>query len=155
MKLVTISVLVTCLTLSALSSADTASEKEAEKLLDLIGMEDALVQSMSTMLDMQLQQNPALSPYKQVMMEFFHKYMGYDSLKKDMVKIYSETFTASELREISEFYATDAGKKTIEKMPALMSQGGQIGAIRIQENIGELEAMIEAEAERIKELQQQ
>jgi hypothetical protein len=34
-----------------------------------------------------------------------------------------------------------------------MMQGGQLGATRVQENIGDLQAMIQAESERIQKLQ--
>ncbi|MFK8050027.1 MAG: DUF2059 domain-containing protein [Halioglobus sp.] len=155
MKLVNICLLIASLCFSSISLADPQAEKEAEKLLNVIGMEQSLVQSMALMLDLQLQQNPALGPYKQVMEEFFSKHMSYESLKSDMVKIYSEAFTASELSEINDFYSTKVGRKTIESMPALMAQGAQIGAARVQENIGELQAMIEAESERLQKLQQE
>ena len=153
MKISKLFLLLSFLCVSWISAADTASEKEAEKLLNIMGMDQALEQSISQMLDLELQQNPALTPYKGVMLEFFAKHMSYESLKPDILKIYSEAFTADELKEINSFYATDAGKKTIEKMPTLMAQGGQIGAARVQENIGELQAMIKAESERIQSLQ--
>ena len=146
-------VLITALGVSSMSLADVASEKEAEKLLDMVGTQAVMEQSMSQMLDIQLQQNPALAPYKGVMMEFLNKNMSYESLKPDLVKMYSEEFTSSELREINAFYLTDVGKKSIEKMPTLMMQGGQLGATRVQENIGDLQAMIQAESERIQKLQ--
>lgn len=132
--------------------ADNANE-EAEKLFNILGMESALEQSMSQMLDIQLQQNPKLTPFKDVMMQFFQKHMSYDSLKLDMLRIYAETFSGQELKEINAFYSTEVGKKTIEKMPALMAQGAQIGAARVQENIGELQVMIQAEAARLQEAQ--
>ena len=146
-------VLITALGVSSMSLADVASEKEAEKLLDMVGTQAVMEQSMSQMLDIQLQQNPALAPYKGVMMEFLNKNMSYESLKPDLVKMYSEEFTSSELREINAFYSTNVGKKSIEKMPKLMMQGGQLGATRVQENIGDLQAMIQAESERIQKLQ--
>jgi hypothetical protein len=155
MKLLNRFLLLAFLCVSSISSADTASEKEAEKLLSIMGMEQVLEQSISQMLDVQLQQNPALAPYKGVMLEFFSKHMSYESLKPDMLKIYSNEFTAEELKKINSFYATDVGKKTIEKMPILMVQGGQIGAARVQENIGELQEMIKVESERIQNLQSQ
>ena len=155
MKILNTFLLLTFLCVASISSADTASEKEAEKLLNIMGMDQALEQSISQMLDVQLQQNPALAPYKGVMLEFFAKHMSYESLKPAMLKMYSEAFTADELKEINSFYATDVGKKTIQKMPTLMAQGGQIGAARVQENIGELQTMIEAESERIQSLQSQ
>ena len=146
-------VLITALGVSSMSLADAASEKEAEKLLDMVGTQAVMEQSMSQMLDIQLQQNPALAPYKGVMMEFLNENMSYESLKPELIKMYSEEFTSSELREINAFYSTDVGKKSIEKMPTLMMQGGQLGATRVQENIGDLQAMIQAESERIQKLQ--
>ena len=146
-------VLITALSMSSMSLADAASEKEAEKLLNMVGTQEVMEQSMSQMLDIQLQQNPALAPYKGVMMEFLNENMSYESLKPELIKMYSEEFTSSELREINAFYSTDVGKKSIEKMPTLMMQGGQLGATRVQENIGDLQAMIQAESERIQKLQ--
>ena len=142
-------VLITALGVSSMSLTDAASEKEAEKLLNMVGTQEVMEQSMSQMLDIQLQQNPALAPYKGVMMEFLNENMSYESLKPELIKMYSEEFTSSELREINAFYSTDVGKKSIEKMPTLMMQGGQLGATRVQENIGDLQAMIQAESERI------
>ena len=146
-------VLITALGMSSMSLADAASEKEAEKLLNMVGTQEVMEQSMSQMLDIQLQQNPALAPYKGVMMEFLNENMSYESLKPELIKMYSEEFTSSELREINAFYSTDVGKKSIEKMPTLMMQGGQLGATRVQENIGDLQAMIQTESERIQKLQ--
>jgi hypothetical protein len=74
-------------------------------------------------------------------------------MKPELLKIYSEAFTADELREIRGFYATDTGKKTLEKMPTLMAESSQIGMMRVQENIAELYSMIEAESKRIQSLQ--
>ena len=153
MNLSKVFVLITALGVSSMSLADAASEKEAEKLLNMVGTQEVMEQSMSQMLDIQLQQNPALAPYKGVMMEFLNENMSYESLKPELIKMYSEEFTSSELREINAFYSTDVGKKSIEKMPTLMMQGGQLGATRVQENIGDLHAMIQAESERIQKLQ--
>ena len=153
MKFSKVVVLITALGVSSMSLADAASEKEAEKLLNMVGTQEVMEQSMSQMLDIQMQQNPALAPYKGVMMEFLNENMSYESLKPELIKMYSEEFTSSELREINAFYSTDVGKKSIEKMPTLMMQGGQLGATRVQENIGDLQAMIQAESERIQKLQ--
>ena len=132
--------------------ADEASEKEAEKLLDMMGMQEMMDQSVSQMLDIQLQQQPDLATFKGVMIEFFNKNMSYESIKPELIKMYSEAFTASELKEIIAFYSTDVGQKSIQKMPALTAQGAQLGATRVQQNIGDLQAMIEAEAERLGKL---
>jgi len=89
------------------------------------------------------------------MLKFFSKHMSYESLKPQIIDIYAEVFTASELKDINNFYATPTGKKTVKEMPELMVRGGQIGVQRIQDNIKELQSMIEAESERIQNLQDQ
>jgi hypothetical protein len=148
MKLKTL-IFFTSLLLIQVATAETDAEREADKLLSTIGMEQAMVQSMEQMLNLQLQQNPLLAPYKTVMIEFFNKHMSWESLKPEFIKIYAQAFSGDELREITDFYRTEVGSKTIKLMPTLMAQGGQIGASRVQANIGELEAMIQAEAERL------
>jgi hypothetical protein len=155
MKISQIPLVLVFLFLPSLSSADAASEKEAEKLLNLIDMEEVFAQSISQMLDVELQHDPALAPYRSVMLEFFSKYMSYESMKPELLKIYSEAFTADELIEIRGFYATKTGKKTLKKMPTLMAQSSQIGIVRVQENMAELYSMIEAESKRIQSLQSQ
>jgi len=152
MKLFKLGLLVGSITISSLSFANTDSEIEAEKLLNSMDVEKTMTASMSQMIDIQLQQNPTLAPFKLVMMKFFKKHMSWDGLKPEFIQIYSKAFTASELRDINAFYATDTGKKTIQKMPILMAQGAQIGAARVQANIKELQSMIKAEAERLKKL---
>lgn len=153
MRLLKAFLLLAFLSVPSISVADTSSEQEAETLLNIVGMEEVLEQSIAQMLDIQLQQNPALIPYRTVLMNFFSKHMSYESLKPVMVQMYAEEFTVAELREINRFYATDVGRKTVEKMPTLMAKGAQLGAARVEENIGELEAMIDAEAKRLEKLQ--
>lgn len=149
MKAIKLTLLSVLLTLSTLAFADQAAEREAEKLLDSMGLEQILQQSMQQMLAIQIQNNPSIAPYKEVMTKFFNKHMSYESLKPDLIKIYANAFSASELKEINEFYSTPVGKKTLQKMPALMQQGGQLGAARVQQNMGELQAMIQEENKRI------
>ncbi len=143
------------LLLPSVSLADSASEKEAEKLLETMGMEQLLERSIEQMLNIQLQQNPAMMPFVDIMKEFLDKYMSYESLKPDLLKLYADEFTAAELSEINAFYQTAVGQKTIQKMPTLMAQGSQIGSARIQEHVGELQSQIEAEAKRLDENQAQ
>lgn len=145
----------TALLAGSLAHADAESTQEAEQLLNVIGMEETLNQAMSQMVDVQIQQNPALIPYKMVMLEFFKKYMSFQNLKPEMVKAYSEAFTAAELKELNTFYAGDVGQKAVRKMPEIMTRVGQIGATRVQANMGELQEMMKAEAERIEGLQKQ
>lgn len=153
MKIFRTAIILLHMALMPVAFADKAAETEAEILLNTLGMEVAMTQSMSQMVDLQLQNNPGMAPYKEIMLTFFDKHMNWESLKPDFKKIYSEEFTAEELRELNAFYATDIGKKSIERMPALMTKGAQIGMSRVQNNIGELQEMMKAETERLKALE--
>ncbi len=146
-------VLLSMLLYSQMVSSNDESRAEAEKLLENLNMKEALALSIEQMLHLQIQQNPALIPYENVMLKFFSKYMSYESLKSQIIDIYAEVFTASELKDINDFYATPTGKKTLQKMPELMVRGGQIGVQRVQDNIQELQSMIQLEAERIENSQ--
>lgn len=45
-----------------------------------------------------------------------------DSFKEAIIPIYHKHFSASEIKEIIQFYSTDLGKKTIRLMPVLMQE---------------------------------
>lgn len=155
MKIIKITLLAVLLSFSIASFANSEAEVEAAKLMKVMDMDKVMNDSMSNMVDIQIQQQPTLAPFKSVMMKFFKKHMSWESLEFEFIYIYSQAFTAQELRELTAFYETPTGKKTIEKMPQLMAQGAQIGAARVQENMPELQAMIKEEAERLKKLSEQ
>ena len=132
---------------SASLRADEASHRQAtETLLGTMQMESLLNQSVDQMLQMQVQQNPAIAPYQQEMKAFFGKYMSWATLKDDMVKIYMAEFNEPEVKELTAFYQTPLGKKTIQRMPALMAKGAEMGQRRVQEHLPELQATIAAKA---------
>lgn len=140
---------------TSIARADDAAAKQAAIFLDTVDMESVLNASVSQTLDLYIQQQPSLKPYKATMLEFFAKYMSYESLKPDLIAMYTEAFSAAELQEINAFYQTDTGRKTIEKMPELMAKGTELGVKRVQDNLDELQAMIKAEADRLTESQGQ
>ena len=103
------------------------------------------------MLELQLRRNPNLQPYRHIVREFLDRHMGYDNLKPQLVRVYAEAFDAAELAEINTFYRTPVGRKAVALMPQLMMHGARIGSERVQANIGELRARIEAESRRLAE----
>lgn len=125
-------------------SAETIDvNKQAEALLEVTGVEQMLTQSVAQTVEMQLRQNPAMTPYKDTLLAFFNKHISYTSLKPDLIKIYSESFTGQELQDLNDFYRTPTGQKSVRIMPELMVKGSQLGATKIQENILELKEMIQ------------
>ncbi|MEP6810086.1 MAG: DUF2059 domain-containing protein [Chthoniobacterales bacterium] len=128
--------------------AGSSHYKAAEETLNLMDTPNLLRQSIDQMVKLQVQQNPTIAPYESVMRDFLGKYMSWESLKPDLVKLYMDEFSEAELGDINRFYQTPAGKKMVEKLPALMSKGAQMGAQRVQEHMSELQAAIEAQSKK-------
>jgi len=129
--------------------ADEASHRRAaEELLKAADGQKAMQAAIDQMLDLQIKAQPQMAKYRGAMRKFFDKYLSFESLKDDMIKLYMEEFTEKELREIAAFYRTPTGKKAIAKLPALMAKGGQIGLKKVMAHQDELRKLIEEEAKK-------
>ncbi len=127
--------------------ADEASQRAAAAtLLSNMEMEKVMSQSVDQMLQMQVQQNPAIAPYQAQIKAFLTKHMSWEAMKDDMAKIYAAEFTEPELKELNAFYQTPLGKKTLQKMPTLLAKGAEIGQKRVQEHLPELQAAIQTQS---------
>ena len=129
---------------TVLRADETSHKASAVALLNLMDMEKLMSQSVDQMLQMQMKQNPAIAPYEPQMKAFLNKYMSWSSMKDDLVNIYVGEFTEPELKELTAFYQTPLGKKTVQKMPLLMTKGAELSQKRMQEHMGELQAAIAA-----------
>ena len=130
----------------------TASHlKTAKELLDIVHVDRTTKQTLDVLLRMQLQQNPKLQPYEDVLRAFLQKYMSWDSLKDDYARFYAEALTEPELKQIIAFYKTPVGQKAINTIPSLMAKGAALGQKRVQDNRAELQQMI---SEKQKEMQE-
>lgn len=129
--------------------------KAAEDLLAMMDMENLMQRSISQMLQVQLQRQPQMEPYKEVMLEFFSKYLSWDSLKDEYIDIYVSEFNEAELRDMIAFYKTPTGQKALKKMPLLMNRGAQIGSRKVQENAQILRQMITEKAQELQSQKQQ
>lgn len=137
------------------SFADVNSHRNAaHELLDTMDLNTLLAASIESMMQLELSNNPSLLPFEQTMRAFFNKYMSGESLYEAFIDIYVETFSESELKSINEFYNTPTGKKVLKETPALLAKGSKLGQQRVRENLPELQQMVQEEANRIRELQQ-
>lgn len=134
--------------------ADEKSHRQAaEDLLKTMQIEKQMQTAMNQMLDLQIKTQPGLAPYKDVMRKFLNKHISFAALKDELIQIYVDEFTETELKQISAFYKTPAGKKIVEKGPALVSKGIQLGSQRVAKHQDELRQMIEDEAKKQKKNQ--
>jgi hypothetical protein len=130
---------------SVLAAAPAASphEQAARELYAMIGGQDMAKQVGNAMVA-QMASNPALAPYQDVMMSWVQKIFAGGTLDAEMVRLYAETFSESELRQLIAFYKTPIGQKALQKMPELQQKGMAIGQKLAQDHMPELLAAIAA-----------
>lgn len=148
------SVLLLALALAAPASAapSAAHLAAAEELLLATDMKKVLSDAIDISMQAQLAANPALVPFEGVMREFLAKYMSWESLRPDMLNLYAEAFTEKELKQITAFYQTPAGRKAASLTPELMAKGSMIGQQKVLDHQAELMDMVQ---KRAVELQQE
>lgn len=129
---------------NASAAPSPESIKAANELLLVMELEKTFSESIEQQVDLQIRQNPMIAPFREVMLEFFKKYMSWASLKDDMAKIYAEAFTVKEIQDLVVFYKTPTGKKAAQKLPELASKGAELGMTRVQKHMPELQNMIQA-----------
>ena len=105
-------------------------------------MDENFSKSIDNMLDLQIQQNPALQAKRKGMKTFFTRYMSWASLEGDFIRIYTDAFTEEELKQLTVFYKTPVGKKSIRLMPEMMKKGGEIGNRRVHTSISDLTTLL-------------
>ncbi len=149
-------ILVAILGCTLTAGADEASHKELVKqLFTVTNMKEGVDDTCKEVIDMQMKSNPMMEPFKDVITSFFTKYMSWESMEPEMIKLYMDTFTEDELRDIVGFLSSPTGILYTEKSFDLNMQILQIGHKRITDNMGELDAMISEQAKAMIEQEKQ
>jgi hypothetical protein len=123
--------------------ADDASRLQAARdLLASEHMDQNYAKTIAQILDAQTRTSPQMASLRVPMKEFFTKYMGWDSMKEDIAKIYAQNFTEDELKQITAFYQTPTGQKMMSTIPALTAQSMELSQDRVRDHMSELQEMI-------------
>ena len=136
-------VLAISLLLPALSNADDQGHREqVEILFKLTKMEQKVNESVASVAQLQLQQNPALESKRDLLVGFLNRHIGWDAMRGDITEMYLQTFTEDELITMNDFYITTTGQKVITIVPQLVQNRNQLAMQRLQQNIGELQQIM-------------
>jgi len=142
----TVILLILTLATTTLRAADDASHRQqVETLFRLTQMEKKIQESVDSVVQLQVRQNPKLAQHEKTMHDFFTKYIGWNALKDELADMYMKKFTEQELTDINAFYITPVGQKVITVLPELVQERNQLAMMRLQQNIGELQQIIGAQ----------
>ncbi|HEX2222721.1 MAG TPA: DUF2059 domain-containing protein [Thermoanaerobaculia bacterium] len=144
-------VLLSCLCpLAAWSEeAQSSHKKAALELIAITEMESSLAAQAEAMVNLQVEQNPLIEPYRDVLLKWIKKTLTWEAMAPQMTQLFMDTFTEAELRDLIAFYRTPTGKKALTQLPVLFEQGAKIGQELAEKNEAELEAMIEARSKEL------
>jgi hypothetical protein len=136
----------TSLILPGLTAADDKGHmKQVDILFKLTRMEQKIDDSVASVAQLQLRQNPALAEKSDQLMAFLEKHIGWNAVKADLYAMYMQTFTEDELKTINDFYITPLGQKVIVIVPQLVQERNRLAMQRLQENVGELQRIMSAD----------
>ena len=114
----------------------------------------AQVQQMpDAMINSEIRNNPGLMPFRDVMVTWLKKYMTWEAMAPDLTKLYADTFTEAETREMTAFYKTPTGQKAMAKMPEITQRSAMIGAQLGQAHSEELQKLMKARGEELAKAQ--
>ncbi|HEY7885343.1 MAG TPA: DUF2059 domain-containing protein [Cellvibrionaceae bacterium] len=127
-----------------LAVTSARAEEPVYTLIDLMGGQDQMTQMHNQFVSMIASSSPEMTAYVPVVQEWAETYLSWDEMREPMAAIYKKYFSKEEIAKLVEFYQSPVGKKSIELMPVLFQEGGQIGMEMAQKHQGELERMLEA-----------
>jgi hypothetical protein len=134
----------------AVATPTAAQTAAARELFRALKLEESLASTTTAMVDSEISHNPALAPYRDVMLAWLRKYMTWDAMLPELTRLYSETYTEGEMKTLAMFYSSPLGQKSIAKTPDLLSRTAQIGAKISQPHSAELNAQLNARRDELK-----
>ncbi len=137
MKLLTLLAAV-LLTITAFATGYTRHEQAAYDLLDAMKFEENFVKTTDIIIQGQITLTPE---GEEALKNFTAHYMNPELFKSEMARVYQEVFTTDELKELTAFYQTELGQKTLQKMPEIIQKSAAIQNDLVN-HLDELEALI-------------
>jgi hypothetical protein len=127
----------------AQSPAPSAGHRRAaEDLIAVMDMEQVFNQGVEMMMQAQINADPMLKQFEDIVRAFMGKYLKWSDLEADYAKIYMDVFSEDELRQMVELYQTPLGKKMLKTLPDLLARGAQLSNDRLQPHLPELQQQI-------------
>ncbi|MCZ7591757.1 MAG: DUF2059 domain-containing protein [Kiritimatiellae bacterium] len=128
----------------------------AEKLLDAMDMKLVIENTFgsvkeSVAMQMATQSPPSASP-KEIeagtrtiskMMDLMSEAMSWDKLKDDYIALYAETFNEEELKALTAFYSSEAGRAYTAKQPELTRRSMEMSQRVIAKMMPQIQAIAE------------
>ncbi len=131
-------------TKKTVSSSKKSSIEEAKKLLEEMNLKKVYEAAVNSSTQRLVRGNSKFKKVEGKIKAFYNKYIGWDSMKDDLAKLYAKYYTADELKDIIAFYKTKTGKKVLATMGKLTYEGQMLTRNKLVPHIKELNNILES-----------
>lgn len=121
------------------SYSQISADSLASKLLEVTKSKDAYENTIALML---IDHNSIYGKDSDLLTDFIWKHFNYDSIKCYYIDLYTEEFTASELQQLIDFYATDIGKKIVNRTSILIAKSLRFSTEIFQQKLPMLDSLL-------------
>jgi len=139
--------------LSGQASADSASHAtQAERFLELVNADRLSVPvygQVQQMFAQRFEQTRApeskralLEQYQSKADAALDKAIGWEKVKTDLIKLYTDTFTEQELTQLNDFYESALGKKMLTKLPELNARSAQVTQAKLESAVPQVNKLL-------------
>ncbi|HEV2149911.1 MAG TPA: DUF2059 domain-containing protein [Longimicrobiaceae bacterium] len=119
-----------------------ARMKAAAELLEAMNVEAILRETADATLQTQIQQQPVLAAYEDIMRDFMARAMKWEDLRADYTRLYADVYTEDELRQLRTFYQTPLGRRLLATQPRVAALSMEITNRRLEKFLPEMQKQI-------------
>ena len=114
----------------------TPSHREAAlEFLKAKGTPALLERQCGLMLEKQLAAAPEYAEHRDTLAKFYRDTFGFEALKDDLAKIYASEYSEAELHELTRFYGTELGRKSVAVEEKLIPAFAELLERRAKETV--------------------
>jgi hypothetical protein len=99
----------------------------AQQLVELMDVQGAAVQGVRVMLNAQVAANPQLREYRGILEDWASDIFSGEEAGQAFARLYAETFTESELRDLIAFYESPTGRRVTSEQIHVTTRAEEIG----------------------------
>lgn len=131
------------LTAAALAAAPVSHRQAALEMMQASGVPEMLERAFAAQLETQFKALPELEKIRSQLTEFYRKAFAFKELEKDLCALYMKHYTADELRQITAFYRTPAGRKKARVDGVLSAELGTLFLRHSEKKFPELQKLLQ------------
>lgn len=125
-----------------IAPTDSARPETIERLLVAADVERQYTQAIENAAAARLRANPAMAADANLIEAFIRRYASFDAVKPDVLLLYRQFFSESEVEERIRFSQSDFGRRFMPRLDALALRSGELSAERIRAHASEVTAAI-------------